>query len=147
MHRRNSSLERQQRQIWFVSNTCASLAWMAAGFAKTLHPQSAFDFRFRSAAPNNYVHPFAILVMLEMGIEINQLEARDLKEWGCIESWEIIYLDTDKKNFPFVLKDKEFTFWAIEPPIVLDLKGFEWIRDQIEISIRLFFPNFLDSLK
>jgi hypothetical protein len=86
MHRRNSSLERQQRQIWFVSNTCASLAWMAAGFAKALHPQPAFDFRFKSTAPNNYVHPFAILVMLEVGLEISQSQTWDLKEWDGLGS-------------------------------------------------------------
>ena len=127
----------QHKKIIFVcvGNSCRSQ--MAEGFARHYAQQRGLDIEIHSAGthPAGYVHPDAIAVMREKGIDISQQFSKsvamfDLRDFdyviamGCLES------DICPANFHGVSED-----WEIPDPIGRGLEFYRKVRDMIEEKV------------
>jgi arsenate reductase len=130
-----------KRKIIFVcvGNSCRSQ--MAEGFAKHYAEKLGIDAEIRSGGtrPQGYVHPEALKVMAEKGIDISKHQSKginpqELKDFDVVISMGC----SDKRlcpvNFRGVSAD-----WGIEDPFDQPIEAYRKARDQIEVKVKELF--------
>jgi len=119
-----------------VGNSCRSQ--MAEGFAKHYARQRTVDVEIHSAGthPAGYVHPDAITVMREKGIDISQQFSKgvasfDLRDFDYVIAMGCLDYDICPASFHGVSED-----WGIPDPIGRGLEFYRRVRDMIEERVR-----------
>ncbi|MBN2209586.1 MAG: arsenate reductase ArsC [Candidatus Coatesbacteria bacterium] len=130
------------------SNSCRSQ--MAEGFLKAL---AGDRFEVQSAgASASFVHPLAIRVMADVGIDISKHRSKSLDEFIGQEFDYVIAVcaDDTKAICPFFPgKAKHRLNWGFEDPAEAEgneaqrVKVFESVRDQIASRIKEFLSGVL----
>jgi Protein-tyrosine-phosphatase len=104
---------------------------MAEGFGrKYLKNWEVFS---AGSKPAGYVHPYAIEVMREKGIDISNQRSKGINELPN-RSWDIVVLVCSDEECPFV-PGKVVEVWGIEDPIGKDLDFYRKVRDEIERKV------------
>ncbi len=112
-----------------VGNSCRSQ--MAEGFArKYLKDWEVFS---AGSKPAGYVHPLAIEVMREKGIDISGQRSKGLNDLPNL-SWDVVVLVCSDEECPYVPGNK-IEVWAIEDPIGKDIDFYRKVRDEIESRV------------
>jgi arsenate reductase len=102
-----------------------------------------FDVMSAGTSPGR-LHPFAIRVMKEMGIDLSKQIPKHVKDLRVNEFDYVITLDEKsrhgRRNFPCA----EEIHWQLDDPMVMfsdlerQLRTFRIVRDQISRRLRLF---------
>ena len=117
-----------------IGNCCRSQ--MAEGFAKKLAGDK-FDIYSAGTRPAGFVHPDAIAVMKEAGIDISSQYSKGINQ---VPEKNFDYLVTMGcgETCPFV-PTKEKVDWQIEDPIGQPIEVFRRVRDDIKARVEGFF--------
>jgi len=101
---------------------------MAEGFAK----KYLKDWEVFSAGskPAGFVHPLAVEVMKEKGIDISTQKSKGIWELPKVE-WDVVVLVCSDEECP-VVNGKKVVVWGIEDPIGKDIEFYRKVRDEIE---------------
>ncbi len=118
-----------------VGNSCRSQ--MAEGFARYHAQRLGLDVEIRSAGthPAGYVHPDAITVMREKGIDISGQYSKgfspeDLLDYDYVIAMGCLDSDICPANFRGVSEN-----WEIPDPIGRGLEFYRKVRDMIEDKV------------
>ncbi|NNF07248.1 MAG: arsenate reductase ArsC [Candidatus Eisenbacteria bacterium] len=123
-----------------TGNSCRSQ--MAEGFWNQLG-EGAWTAYSAGSAPSGYVHPKAIEVMGEIGIDISKNESKHLDQY-LTEKIDIVVTvcDNAKESCPIFPGAREVLHWPFEDPADFEgdeastLQKFREIRDQIQSRIK-----------
>ena len=130
-----------------TGNSCRSQ--MAEGFLRH-HAGQQFDVYSAGTDPAAQVHPLAVQVMGEKGIDIGAQRPKSIKEYlGKLPiRFLIVVCDTADQACPRVFPGVlHRLFWPFEDPARLEgdpdtvLAGFRKVRDQIEARIRAWLTT------
>ena len=130
-----------------TGNSCRSQ--MAEGFLRHL-AVDRFDVFSAGTDPAERVHPLAVRVMSERGVDISTQRPKGVKEY--LGKFPIRYLiivcggadESCPRIFPGVLNR---LFWPFDDPAKLEgsdeavLAGFRRVRDEIESKLRQWLPG------
>lgn len=109
-----------------VGNSCRSQ--IAEGFArKYLKNWEVFS---AGSKPEGYVHPLAIEVMREKGIDISKQRSKGINELPDYP-WDVVVLVCSEEECPFV-PGKNVEVWGIEDPKGKEIDFYRKVRDEIE---------------
>ncbi len=101
---------------------------MAEGFARKY--LKGWEIFSAGSRPAGFVHPFAIEVMKEKGIDISIQKSKGIWELPEVE-WDLVVLVCSDEECPMV-KGKKVLVWGIEDPIGKDIEFYRKVRDEIE---------------
>lgn len=123
------------KRVYFVCvhNSCRSQ--MAEGFARALG-QGALEARSAGTLPGKGVHPLAVQVMKERGIDIAG-QASKMIDLQWAQRCDHIFTMGCKAEYacPAFMLPKVLD-WALEDPVGQDLAKFREVRDDIEALVR-----------
>ena len=131
--------------ILFVCTGNIARSQMAEGLARRLAPDATVASAGSQPHPKG-VHPMAIQVMRERGIDISQHRPKSLSEVGEFD-YVITLCDHAAQSCPVLPARKERLHWSIPDPALAgsdpqkQLELFRAIRDDIEWRIRQFLPG------
>ena len=131
--------------ILFVCTGNIARSQMAEGLARRLAPDATVASAGSQPNPKG-VHPMAIQVMRERGIDISQHRPKSLSEVGEFD-YVITLCDHAAQSCPVLPARKERLHWSIPDPALAgsdpqkQLELFRAIRDDIEWRIRQFLPG------
>lgn len=119
------------KQVMFVCRRNSCRSQMAEGFAKTLGQDRVGVSS--SGLESSRVHPTAIQVMSEIGIDISQQSSDPLSEFKAENFDAVISLCGCGVNLPpeWVVRDI-FEDWELPDPDGQPLETFRQVRDQIK---------------
>ncbi len=125
------------KQLIFVcvGNSCRSQ--MAQGFFNHYARQRGLKIRAQSAGtrPAGYVHPQAIQVMAERGIDISGQHSKGITLQELLEYDLVITMGcSDKNTCPATFRG-DARDWAIEDPFDQTLDVYRAVRDRIETKV------------
>ncbi|MEO0150067.1 MAG: arsenate reductase ArsC, partial [candidate division WOR-3 bacterium] len=109
-----------------VGNSCRSQ--MAEGFAKKYFKN--WEIYSAGSKPAGYVHPLAVEVMKEKGIDISNQRSKGIWELPNYE-WDLVVLVCSDEECPYI-PGKNIEVWGIEDPIGRDIGFYRKVRDEIE---------------
>ncbi len=112
-----------------VGNSCRSQ--MAEGFAKA---SGAVDAWSAGSKPTGSVHPTAITLMKEKGIDLSSCRSKGLQDLPS-GKWDAIVTMGCGDACPAIPADKRID-WALPDPIHLPEGEFRNVRDEIERRVR-----------
>lgn len=127
-------MSQKKKKIIFicVGNSCRSQ--MAEGFARHYAQHMGLDLEIRSAGtrPAGYVHPDAIAVMREKGIDISGQYSKgfapqELQDYDYVITMGCLEADVCPANYQGISED-----WGIPDPIGRGLEFYRNVRDMIE---------------
>lgn len=102
-----------------------------------------FDVRSAGTKPQSEVNPFAIEVLIERGVLIEDLYPKHVNEFVNQEFDLVVTVcDGAKQSCPFFLGARQMEHWSLEDPAVFQgtyneiLLTFRETRDEIEKRIR-----------
>jgi arsenate reductase len=110
---------------------------MAEGFLRHL-AGDRFDVYSAGTEPKGEVHPLAVEVMAEAGIDISGQRPKDLREYlGRLPVRHLIIVcsDADEKCPRIFPGLGERLFWPFDDPAGADISEFRRVRDQIQARI------------
>jgi len=130
--------------ILFICTHNSARSQMAEGLINTLFPDR-FE-AFSAGTDPLWVHPYAILVMEEMGIDISQAHAKSLDEFQS-ETFDYVVTvcDNAKEQCPFFPNAKSMIHKSFENPSSIQgggeetLRAFRKTRDAMKIWLRKEF--------
>ncbi|MGQ9627284.1 MAG: arsenate reductase ArsC [Anaerolineae bacterium] len=131
-----------KRKILFLCTTNSCRSQMAEGILRNFYGNK-FE-AFSAGAKPSYVHPFAVKVMAEIGIDISNQRSKSVEEFTGQEFDYVITLcgDYAKEVCPvFIGKAKERLHWNFVDPAEAEgseeevLTVFRKVRDEIKIKI------------
>ncbi|WP_456464136.1 arsenate reductase ArsC [Persephonella sp.] len=131
-------------KIGFICTGNSARSQMAEGFGKYYVKKLGKDIQVYSAGsdPSGYVHPLAVKVAAEKGIDISKNRSKSLKEIPLNELDYVITLCGDaSENCPVVVGAKTI-HWGLPDPAKAEgteeekLKAFREIRDKIEEKVK-----------
>ncbi len=132
------------QKIAFICTGNSARSQMAEGFGKFYAKNLGKDIEVYSAGsnPSGFVHPLAVKVMAEKGIDISKNKSKSLEEIPLNEVNYVITLCNDaEKNCP-VVPDANTIHWGILDPAKTEgsrekkLKIFSNVRDEIENKVK-----------
>ena len=135
-------------KIGFICTGNSARSQMAEGFGKYYAKKLGKDIEVYSAGsnPSGYVHPLAIKVMAEKGIDISKNKSKSLNEIPLNELDYVITLCGDAaENCPAV-PGANTQHWGLPDPAKAEgteekLQVFRGIRDRIEEKIKNLIEN------
>ncbi|MEE8638387.1 MAG: arsenate reductase ArsC [Candidatus Margulisiibacteriota bacterium] len=119
-----------------IGNCCRSQ--MAEGFAKKLAGDK-FEIYSAGTKPAGFVHPDAIAVMKELGIDISPHYSKGFDQVPAKEFDYVVTMGCSK-TCP-VVPTKEKIDWEIEDPIGQPIEVFRRVRDDIKAKIEEFLSS------
>ena len=121
-----------KKKILFVciGNCCRSQ--MAEGFAKKIAGDK-FDIYSAGTRPAGFVHPDAIAVMKELGIDISSQYSKGINQVP-VKNFDHLITMGCGETCPFV-PTKEKLDWQIEDPIGQPIEVFRRVRDIIKSRV------------
>jgi 8-oxo-dGTP diphosphatase len=116
------------KKVIFICFANSARSQMAEGFMKKKISEKNLNLEVESAGISKipFVHPFAILVMKEKGIDISNNRTKGIEEFDLREFDYIVNM-VEGINF-----GKNMIYWNIEDPAGKDIEFFRKIRDEIE---------------
>ena len=111
---------------------------MAEGFARQLAGDK-FDIHSAGTHPAGFVHPDAIAVMNEVGIDISSQYSKGFNQVP-VKSFDYFVTMGCGETCP-IIAAKERIDWQIEDPIGQPIEGLRRIRDTIKPKIEDFLTN------
>lgn len=139
--------QKEKVLILCAGNSCRSQ--MAEGFWRH-HGGDAFDVASAGTDPSERVHPVAIQVMAEMGIDISQQRPKNVKEFlgRTIVQYLVIVCDDAQQKCPRIFPGmRTRLFWPFEDPAQFTgtsdetLAVFRRVRDGIREQILKFLRD------
>src|SRR5215467_5628764 len=103
--------------ILFVCTGNIARSQMAEGLARTLAPHATIASAGSSPNPKG-VHPLAIQVMRERGIDISHHRPKNLSEAGGEFDYAITLCDHAAQSCPVLPARKERLHWSIPDPAI-----------------------------
>jgi arsenate reductase len=117
---------------------------MAEGLARTLGGSGVRAFS--AGTDPKPVHPIAVQVMSEVGIDISAQRSKDVEGLaGEAFDFVITVCDRAKQNCPVIHGEHERIHWGFDDPAEAAgpeaerLRAFRRVRDEIQRRLRLFF--------
>ncbi len=111
-------------------NSCRSQ--MAEGFARRyLRGAEVFS---AGSEPEGFVHPLAVQVMEEVGIDISHQRSKGIWDLPTLE-WDVVITVCSGEECPSV-PGKYREVWDVPDPYGKDLETYRKTRDEIECHVR-----------
>ncbi len=111
-------------------NSCRSQ--MAEGFARRyLRGAEVFS---AGSKPEGFVHPLAVQVMEEVGIDISHQRSKGIWDLPTLE-WDVVITVCSGEECPSV-PGKYREVWDVPDPYGKDLETYRKTRDEIECHVR-----------
>lgn len=141
---------KQKVLILCTGNSCRSQ--MAEGFLRHLAPD-AFEVTSAGTTPAETVHPLAIQVMAEVGVDISRHRPKDVKDFlgRLFIHYLIIVCDDSQQKCPKIFPGmRQRLVWPFEDPAELAgspeeiVAAFRRIRDQIAEKIHAWVSQVSD---
>jgi len=131
-------------KIGFICTGNSARSQMAEGFGKYYAEKLGKDIEVYSAGsnPSGYVHPLAIKVMAEKGIDISKNKSKSLEEIPINELDYVITLCGDAAENCPVVPNANTQHWRLPDPARAKgteeekLEVFRQIRDEIEKRVK-----------
>jgi arsenate reductase (thioredoxin) len=133
-----------KRRVLFLCTGNSARSQMAEGWLRELAPE---DFAVFSAGtePKEVIHPLAVKVMADVGIDISQQRPKHLQPFVG-QSWDFIITvcDRARESCPVFPEAHEQIHWSLDDPAAAigtereRERVFRQVRDQILQRIRLF---------
>ncbi len=131
-------------KIGFICTGNSARSQMAEGFGKYYSQKLGKDVEVYSAGsnPSGYVHPLAVKVMAEKGIDISQNSSKSLDDIPLKELDYVITLCGDAAENCPVVPNANTQHWGLPDPARAKgteeekLEVFRNIRDEIEKKVR-----------
>jgi len=125
--------------ILCTGNSCRSQ--IAEGFWRNLGGDN-WTVASAGSKPAGFVHPFAVQVMKEAGIDLSQNTSKSVDEYRN-QQFDIVVTvcDQAKESCPIFLGASSLLHWPFEDPAAVEgtddekLLGFRKVRDQIQRRI------------
>jgi protein-tyrosine-phosphatase len=111
-----------------VGNSCRSQ--MAEGFARAL-AGGRVEAHSAGSRPAGYVHPQAIRLMAERGIDISGQDSKGITELPAGVTWDYVVTMGCGDACPF-LPARHRLDWDLPDPVALPEAEFRSVRDRIE---------------
>jgi len=122
-------------KVGFICVGNSARSHMAEGFAKAISQRLGKEIEVFSAGskPAGYVHPFAIEVMKEVGIDVSNQKSKSLKEIPYFELDLVVTLCGEaQETCPFV-PSKRYLHWDLKDPAKENtIEAFREVRDTIQ---------------
>jgi arsenate reductase len=136
-------------KIGFICTGNSARSQMAEGFGKYYSEKLGKDLEVYSAGsnPSKYVHPLAIKVMAEKGIDISNNKSKSLNEIPLNELDYVITLCGDAAETCPVIPGANTQHWGLPDPAKAEgteeekLEAFRKIRDEIEKRVKDLISN------
>ena len=136
-------------KIGFICTGNSARSQIAEGFGKYYAQKLGKDIEVYSAGsnPSGYVHPLAIKVMAEKGIDISQNKSKSLNDIPLNELDYVITLCGDAAETCPVIPGANTQYWGLPDPAKAQgteeekLKVFREIRDEIEKKVKELIAN------
>jgi len=118
-----------------VGNSCRSQ--MAEGFFNHYARERQLELSAESAGtkPAGYVHPRAIAVMAEKGIDISKHRSKGITPQQLLDYDIVITMGCSDKNVCPATFRGDSRDWGIEDPFDQPLEVYRRVRDQIEAKV------------
>jgi glutathione/glutaredoxin type arsenate reductase len=130
------------KKIMFVCKKNSRRSQMAEGFAKTLGEGKVEVFS--SGLESSFVDPMTILVMKEIGIDIDRQTSKALQEFDPKDFDIVISLCGCGVNLPEPWLTREvFEDWQLEDPEGGEIETFRRVRDLVKEKV----IELMDSLR
>ncbi len=134
-------------KVGFICTGNSARSQMAEGFGKYYAEKLGKDVEVYSAGsnPSGYVHPFAIKVMNERGIDISKNRSKSLEDIPLYELDYVITLCGDAAENCPVIPNANTQHWGLPDPAKAEgteeekLQVFRQIRDVIEEKVKELF--------
>ncbi|SNZ08418.1 arsenate reductase [Persephonella hydrogeniphila] len=131
-------------KIGFICTGNSARSQMAEGFGKYYAEKLGKDIKVYSAGsnPSGYVHPLAIKVMAEKGIDISKNKSKSLDKIPLSELNYVITLCGDAAETCPVIPGANTQHWGLPDPAKAEgteeekIRIFREIRDKIEDRVR-----------
>ncbi|WP_293448297.1 arsenate reductase ArsC [Persephonella sp.] len=131
-------------KIGFICTENSARSQMAEGFGRFYAKKLGKDIEVYSAGsdPSGYVHPLAIKVMAEKGIDISKNRSKSLEEIPLNELDFVITLCGDAAENCPVIPGAKTIHWGLPDPAKAEgteeekLQVFREIRDKIEEKVK-----------
>ena len=131
-------------KIGFICTGNSARSQMAEGFGKYYAEKLGKDIEVYSAGsnPSGYVHPLAIKVMIEKGLDISQYKSKSLDDIPLNELDYLITLCGDAAETCTVVPHAKTQHWGLPDPAKAEgteeekLQTFRQIRDKIEEKVK-----------
>ncbi len=138
------SEEQHQERVIFVcvGNSCRSQ--MAEGFFNHQARERGLTIRAASAGtrPAGYVHPKAITVMAEKGIDISGHRSKGITPQELLDYDYVITMGCSDKNICPTTFRGDARDWGIEDPFDQPLEIYRRVRDEIEQKVLALLTEF-----
>jgi len=107
---------------------------MAEGFCNHYARQMGLSVRAASAGtrPEGYVHPHAIAVMKEVGIDISHQRSKGLRPEELLGYDYVISMGCSDRGICLAAFHGEVCDWGLEDPLGKPLAVYRRVRDEIE---------------
>ncbi len=136
-------------KIGFICTGNSARSQIAEGFGKYYAKKLDKDVEIYSAGskPSGYVHPLAVEVMKEKGIDISKNKSKSLEDIPLNELDYVITLCGDAAENCPVIPNANTIHWGLPDPAKAEgskeekLKTFRQIRDEIEKRVREFIEG------
>ncbi len=131
-------------KVAFICTGNSARSQMAEGFGKYYAKKLGKDIEVYSAGSNpcGYVHPLAIKVMAEKGIDISRNKSKSLEDIPLSELDYVITLCEDAaETCPFI-PGVDTLHWGLPDPAKVEgnkdeiLSEFRKVRDTVEVKVR-----------
>ncbi len=129
-------------KVAFICTGNSARSQMAEGFARYYAERLGKDVEVYSAgsSPSGYVHPLAVKVMEEKGIDISKNRSKHLEEIPLSELDYAVTLCDDAAESCPVIPGANTIHWGLPDPAKEKeeerLEAFRRIRDEIESRVR-----------
>jgi arsenate reductase (thioredoxin) len=119
-----------------TGNSCRS--HMAEGWLRHLGGDR-FEALSAGAKPAGYVHPLAIEVMAEIGVDISKHRSKSIDEFaGQTLDLLVTVCDNARESCPMYAGAKRQVHWGFDDPVGAGPEVFRRVRDEIGARIRRF---------
>ncbi|WP_457642454.1 arsenate reductase ArsC [Persephonella sp.] len=137
-------------KIGFICTGNSARSQIAEGFGKFYAEKFKKNIEIYSAGsnPSGHVHPVAIKVMAEKGIDISKNRSKSLEEIPLKDLDYVITLCGDAAETCPVIPDVDTQHWELPDPAKVEgtedekVEAFRKIRDEIEEKVK----NLIDSI-
>ncbi len=117
-----------------VGNACRSQ--MAEGFARQYTCEMGLEIASAGTRPEGFVHPSAIEVMREAGVDISRQRSKSVQPEELLEYDVIITMGCSKQDICPADFRGDARDWAIEDPFGQPIDVYRRVRDEIRERVR-----------